>query len=118
MQAVAHTFPQDFTQEKQREIFREITLIYDLIDNVLATIERTPNSTRTVELEITNPFITQALNSANILSGLYTAIIVKGEPVTAEVKEAIESAFRTFYLALKDVIDGLQMHLAPKESKV
>jgi hypothetical protein len=110
--------PASFTAEKKEELFGEIVLAYDLIDKILAAIQREANPARRAELELTTPFITQATNSVNILSGFYTEIVRKNHPVTAEIKDAMDSAFRNFYLALKELIDGMCGEFMPEEGRV
>lgn len=110
-----HTFPASFTPEKQQEVFEEIVLIYDLTDNILSAIQRESNPHRDEELLLATPFITQATNCANVITAFYTEITKKERPVTPEIKDALECAFRNYYIALRELIDNMYNKFMPKD---
>lgn len=111
MHSTAHTFPATFTPEKQRELYEEIVRLYDLADNALAVVARNDVPNREAQVELITPFVTQVINSANILSGFYNAVVNKKMAITADLQETYESAFRNIFYAYKDFIDAAEHRL-------
>lgn len=115
MQAVTHTFPESFTPEKQRELYQEIIRLYELADNVLAAVQKEGLTNRQTQLELVTPFITQLINSANIISAFYVEVVRKGAPVTTEIKDTVKSAFQNFFISLREIVWAMEDKLVPQD---
>ncbi len=111
MQAVAHTFPESFTPEKQRELHHEIVRLYDLTDDALAVVERENAIDRNAQMKLLTPVVTQVINSTNILSAFYTQAVNKRVPVTPELQDTMESALRNVFMTIKLFIDAAEKDL-------
>lgn len=112
--AATFSLPAGFSAARQQELFEEILRIYDLVEDVLAAVERPGNPHLAAELSLATPFVTQVTNSANIISVYYTEIVKKNQPITAEMKDTLETAFRNFYIALKELINAMHRHWVPE----
>lgn len=113
--SLPYQFPQQFTPERREELFQEILQCYDLTEEILAAIQRPENPYREEELELFTPFITQSVNSFNIVSALYTEIVRKQQPYTPEIRETLEHALKNYYVAQKEMIDRLYSRYMPAE---
>lgn len=114
IQPSSFAFPASFTPEKRQELFEEIVRLYDLADNALALVQRDKVPNRDVQLELLTPFVTQVINSANILSAFYNEVVNKNLPITPDLQDTFESAFRNIFYAYKEFIDGAEAKLLPK----
>jgi hypothetical protein len=114
METEPMTLPESFTPEQREELFQEIVLIYDHLDNVLSCVELNGLKNRKIQNELVTPFITQAKNAANILTAFYTDVAKKNLPITPDLQDTFEGAFRIFYSALDDIITGMEEKLTPE----
>jgi hypothetical protein len=110
--------PATLTPQKRDELFGEIVRIYDLADNVMAVVAKGDNKQRGVQLELATPFITQTCNSANVLAGFYIEVAGQGRPITADLQDTIEDAFRNFFEALDDLIVGMEERFLPSGENI
>jgi hypothetical protein len=104
---VEHKLP-PLTPERQEFLFQEILRVYDHADSVMEalTVDGLPN--RGFLLSLTKPFITQTTNAVNIISALYTQVVRNGQPITPDLQDTMEGAFRIFYESLEELICGLE----------
>lgn len=112
--STALSIPVSFTPEKKQELFEEIVRLYDLVDDALAVTQHPDVVNRDIQVELLTPFVTQVTNSTNILSAFYNEVVNKGLPITEQVQETYESAFRNIFYAYKDFIDGAEMKFQVK----
>jgi hypothetical protein len=116
MQSTAeYTLPASFTPQKREELFEEIVELYDLADEIMEAVADERVTNRAVQLELAKPFVTQIVNSANILSAFYTEVVRNNRPITPELQDTFESAFRNIFYAFRDFLDGAEEKLLPKE---
>jgi len=106
-----YPLPASFTPQKREELFDEIVRLYDLADEVMSSVALESVENREVQLELAKPFVTQVLNSANILSAFYTEVVRKGRPITPDLQDTFETAFRNIFYAFRDFLDGAEEKL-------
>ncbi|MEI7668794.1 MAG: hypothetical protein WCJ33_01770 [Pseudomonadota bacterium] len=103
------------THEQAEALYREITHIYNLADNVMVAIADERVTNRSEQLEITEPFINKVINSADIISELYIKVVCKKLPITPEIQEKFETAFSNIFHAYKGFLDAVEDRLLPQE---
>ena len=108
--------PEDFTPEKVEEIFIYITQIYDLLDDVIASISHDNLKNADVQYEITAPFVKKVTDSTNILTTFYIEVAKKGRPLTPEVQATFERSFRNIFFAIKELTDAIEEKLLSKDA--
>lgn len=113
--ATEHTLPASFTPKQQEELFDEIVQLYDLADDVLASVVAEDATHRTEQMELITPFITQVTNSANILSAFYTEVVRNGRPITQDLQDTFEKAFQNVFYAYRDLLEGVKIKFLPQE---
>ncbi len=111
---ITNTLPASFTPQQREELFGEIVRLYDLVDEVMGAVSLEGITNRKTQLELATPFVTQVTNSANILSAFYTDVVQNNHPITAELRDTLETAFRNIFIALKEFIDGMEEKLLPQ----
>lgn len=116
-QSEPHLLPASFTREKQEEMYGEIVRLYDLADEALAVVQKDDVANRELLLTLLVPFITQVTNSANILTSFYNEVVNKGYPVTPELQDVMESAFRNIFFSLREFIEGAEQSLLNGEGQ-
>lgn len=112
-----HSFPASFTPEKQKELFEEIVRLYDLADGALAVIQKNDVPNRKTQLELATPFITQVINSANILTTYYNEVVNKEMPLTSVLKDTLESAFKNVFYALNEFANHAEEKLRVEDKE-
>ena len=113
MPSTERMLPASFTPDQQESLFAEIIRIYDLADNVMEAVAKEGVTNRAVQLELAKPFITQVTNSVNILTALYTEVVRSNRPITSELQDTMETAFRIFFEALNELIASMKEKLLP-----
>lgn len=88
------------TEEQEAE-FREITHIYDIADDLLATVESEFVSNPEEQLAVVEPLVEQIGASADILSEEYIALMATGKS-NPQRKSKVESALRKLFIAMDD----------------
>lgn len=110
--------PQGLTPKRREELYGEILRLYDLADAALAVVEREGTANRDIQMELLTPFITQVVNSANTLSAVYNEVVNRNLPITADLQEVFESAFRNIFYACKGYVDNVEEKLVRRNDTV
>jgi RNAse (barnase) inhibitor barstar len=113
-----YSLPASFTPKEQEQLFEEIVKLYDLADDVLASVARENVKNRDVQMALVKPVITQVTNSANILSAFYTEVVRNERPITLELQDTMETALRNIFVAIKEFAEDAQEKLMPQEGKL
>ncbi len=116
MTNTALALPEDFTMEKAEELYREIMHIYDLADNVRMAIAHEGVTNRDIQLEIGEPFVKKVINSANILTTFYVETVTNKRPITPELQETFEAAFRNIFNSLHELAVNMENKILSKEA--
>lgn len=111
--AVEKSLPASFTVDQRQWLFDEIVRVYDFADEVLGAVALDGLTNRDVQLELATPFITQLTSSANILAAYYTEVAQGNRPITPDLQDTIEKAFRNFFEAMRDLLEGMEEKLMP-----
>jgi len=112
----ATVLPASFTPRKQEELFDQIVELYDLADNVLASVAAEDATHQREQLELVQPFVTQVSNSTNILSAFYTEVVRNHRPITPELQDTMEIAFRNIFFAYRDFLEGIKHKFLSQEN--
>jgi hypothetical protein len=118
MEATNKPLPDSFTPEQREMLFQEIVRLYNYADEMAEIIKKKNISNPEIQLELATPFITQVVNSANILSVFYTEVVHKNHPITPELQDTLEGAFRTIFYAFRDFLDGTEEKILSKKESV
>ena len=108
------TIQPSLTREQQEELFGEILYVYDLVDDVAAVLEREDVKNRTALVALTTPLITQIINSNNIIATFYSEVVHKKRPITPDLQDTFERAFRNVFITLKEFLDELDEKMVPQ----
>jgi hypothetical protein len=110
-----YQLPASFSPQKREELFEQIVELYDLADGIMEAVAQDGVKNRSVQLDLAKPFVTQIVNSANVLSAFYTEVVRNGRAITPELQDTFETAFRNIFYAFRDFLDGAEEKLLPKE---
>jgi Tfp pilus assembly PilM family ATPase len=114
--AKEYALPESFTPQEQQELFDEIVRLYDLADDVLASVAQQGTVSRDVQMELVKPVITQVTNSANILSAFYTEVVRNKRPITRELQDTFETALKNIFLTVKEFADNAEKKFLSQEA--
>jgi len=109
-----HNAISSYAPQKREELFEEIVTLYDLADDVLASLAEEDATHRNEQLELVKPFVMQVTNATNSLSALYTDAVRNGKAVTPELPAAFEGELQTIFYAYRDLLEGVKHKFLPE----
>jgi len=105
--------PASFTPEARARLLRDIQLMYDLADEVMVSASLDGITNGVAQLDVAIPFVTQVRNSARIVEAFFRDVAYNGRPITPDIQDTVETAIRSVFYAMQDLLDGFEERVLP-----
>ena len=102
------------SMECERQL-HELQLLYNLIDKTAASVTAVDSVARASQLELITPFLTTARCSVDIVVALYQEVAFHGRPITRDLQDTIEQAYRRLFFAYGDYLNEIKEAFIPPD---
>lgn len=87
--------------KKLQESYDQIVAMYDMADELVSTVMKSPQEVQEAHFHLVNPLVLQLEESADILTEEFISL-AEGKDPPANHRNRIEAAFRKVYAAMDD----------------
>ena len=107
--------PEDFTLEQRQNLYQGLALLHDLADEVMAAVNTFQGGpVRKKQHQIASRYATQLHCSADVILAFYNEVAFQGRPITSELQEIFEGAFRNAHFAYHEFREQLDSLSPPR----
>ena len=94
--------------------YDEITALYDVADDLIASVEEAPDEQKEFQFTLTNPLVEQIEESTDLLTEEFINFAEgKKKRFRRNPKRSIEAAFRKIYAAMEQTVNQIVNHNNP-----
>lgn len=95
----------------QKQFYGMITEIYSILDEIIEELQNPNNEEPELQFKITEPYINEVKESADVITEFYAKYIKNGSTPTPNLVKNIESAIRNITLATIKIAEDAEKQL-------
>jgi hypothetical protein len=112
------SLPPHFGLRRQEELFEEIIRLFDMTDEIIATVAQVDVVNRPTQLELASPFFAKVYSSATFMAAFYIDVVRCDRPVTPALQDAFEKASQDIFNEFTVFLEGVEEKLTPDETSL